>query len=257
VSYRHLLVWRGGKDGMRTTPPHDVTGQPVADHLPEGDGAERLLDLWNRSRVLLKDHPVNVRRRQEGKREVTQIWTWGQGRKREMPTLKERFGLNGAVIAAVDLVNGLGVLSGLDRIRVPGATGYLDTNYRAKAEYGLRALGDHDFLLLHVEAPDEAGHMGDAGEKVKAIEAIDELVVGTLLEGLPQLGDWRLLVMPDHATPCALKTHSSEAVPFTVFASADLLKTKGQSRRYSEADARDHGIFIAEAHTVIERFLKR
>jgi 2,3-bisphosphoglycerate-independent phosphoglycerate mutase len=257
VSYRHLIVWRRGRDEMRTKPPHDITGQPIADHVPAGDGAERLIDLMERSRDLLRDHPVNMRRREQGKHEVTQIWTWGQGRSRRIPTLKERFGIAGAVIAAVDLVNGLGVIAGLHRIHVPGATGYLDTDYRAKAEYGLRALGDHDFLMIHVEAPDEAGHMGDVAEKVKAIEAIDELVVGTLLEGLSQYGEWRLLVMPDHPTPCELKTHSSEAVPFTVFSSADLGKTKGQSRRYNESDARGHGIFIPEAHTLIERFLKR
>jgi len=257
VSYRHLLVWRGGIEEMRTTAPHDITGQPIADYLPAGNGAERLRDLMERSKAVLGEHPVNVRRRGQGACEATQIWPWGQGRKQQLPTLKERFGIQGAVIAAVDLVNGLGILAGMDRIQVPGATGYLDTDYRAKAEYGLRALADHDFLFIHVEAPDEAGHMGDAGEKIKAIEAIDELIVGPLLEGLSQHGDWRLLVMPDHPTPCVLKTHSSEAVPFTVFSSADLSKIKGQLRRYTEADARDHGIFIPEAHTVMERFLKR
>jgi 2,3-bisphosphoglycerate-independent phosphoglycerate mutase len=200
---------------------------------------------------------VNAARQARGERPATQIWLWGQGRRPQLPTLKERFGLDGAVIAAVDLVNGLGVLAGLDRIHVPGATGFLDTDYEAKAQYGLRALGDHNFLFIHVEAPDEAGHMGDVAEKVKAIEAIDELVIGKLIEGLAQYGDWRLLVMPDHATPCALKTHSSEAVPFAVMSSTDHEKPKGQSRRYTEADARDHGIFIPEAFTVIERFLRR
>jgi 2,3-bisphosphoglycerate-independent phosphoglycerate mutase len=257
VSYRHLVVWRGGADAMETTPPHDITDQRITDHLPSGKGADRLRDLMERSREVLRDHPVNVERRTRGEREATQVWLWGQGRRPELPTLKEQFRLNGAVIAAVDLVNGLGVLAGLERLRVPGATGYLDTDYGAKAEYGLRALADRDFLFLHVEAPDEAGHMGNAAEKVKAIEAIDALIVGRLLDGLPQYGEWRMLVMPDHATPCALKTHSDDPVPFTVFSSADLSKTKGPSRRYTETDARDHGIFIASGHTLLERLLRR
>jgi 2,3-bisphosphoglycerate-independent phosphoglycerate mutase len=257
VSYRHLVVWRGGIEEMVTTPPHDITGQPIAGRLPSGHGGDRLCDLMERSRTVVRGHPVNAERRARGERAATQIWLWGQGRRPQVPTLKERFGLDGAVIAAVDLVNGLGVLAGLDRVRVPGATGYLDTDYAAKAAYGLRALADHNFLFIHVEAPDEAGHMGNATEKVKAIEAIDELVIGKLFEGLAQYGDWRLLVMPDHPTPCALKTHTSEAVPFAVVSSAELQKPKGQSRRYTEADARDHGIFIPEAHTVLERFLRR
>jgi 2,3-bisphosphoglycerate-independent phosphoglycerate mutase len=257
VSYRHLMVWRGGREDLTTTPPHDITGQAIAERLPSGDGADRVRELMERSRTVLHEHPVNAARQARGERPATQIWLWGQGRRPQLPTLKERFGLDGAVIAAVDLVNGLGVLAGLDRIHVPGATGFLDTDYEAKAQYGLRALGDHNFLFIHVEAPDEAGHMGDVAEKVKAIEAIDELVIGKLIEGLAQYGDWRLLVMPDHATPCALKTHSSEAVPFAVMSSTDHEKPKGQSRRYTEADARDHGIFIPEAFTVIERFLRR
>lgn len=257
VSYRHLLVWRHGIETMQTTPPHDITGQPIAGHLPSGVGSDTLRALIDRSRDVLRDHPVNRERRIRGEREATQIWLWGQGKRPRVPTLKERFGLDGAVIAAVDLINGLGVLAGLERVRVPGATGYLDTDYAAKADHGVRALADHNFLFLHVEAPDEAGHMGNVAEKVKAIEAIDALVIGRLFEGLPQFGDWRLMVLPDHPTPCALKTHSDEAVPFTVFSSGDLEKAKGPSRRYTEADARDHGIFIPEAHTLIERLLRR
>ena len=257
VSYRHLLVWRNGITEMRTTPPHDITGQSIAEHLPTGRGAEQLLERMQQSRAVFADHPVNLERRARGEREASQIWLWGQGRRPAVPTLKERFGLDGAVIAAVDLVNGLGVLAGLERIRVPGATGYLDTDYAAKAQYGINALADHNFLFLHVEAPDEAGHMGNVQEKVKAIESIDEKVIGPLIDGLGRFGDWRLMVLPDHATPCMLKTHTDEAVPFTVFSSRDLEKAKGPGRRYTEIDARDHGIFIPEAHTLIERLLRR
>jgi 2,3-bisphosphoglycerate-independent phosphoglycerate mutase len=162
------------------------------------------------------------------------------------------------VIAAVDLVNGLGVLAGLRRISVPGATGYLDTNFLGKAEYGLRALEERDFLFLHVEAPDEGGHLGDPQKKVEAIENFDQKVVGPLLEGLRQSGgDWRILVMPDHPTPCALKTHTDDPVPFVVYVAADERKPRALARGYNERDAREHGIFIPEAHTLLERLLRR
>src|SRR5438128_1882034 len=177
---------------------------------------------------------------------------------RDMNRALGRDGIEGSVIAAVDLVNGLGVLAGLRKIAVPGATGFLDTNFRGKAEYGLRALAERDFLFLHVEAPDEGGHMGDAQKKVEAIENVDEKVIGPLLEGLRAGGgEWRLLVMPDHPTPCALKTHTSEPVPFVVYISRDEQKPRGLSRGYNERDARELGIFIPEAHTLLERLLRR
>jgi 2,3-bisphosphoglycerate-independent phosphoglycerate mutase len=217
-----------------------------------------LRDLMERSRQFLAEHPRCQERLARGERVPTAIWLWGQGKRPEVPTLRDRFGLDGSVIAAVDLVNGLGVLAGLTRISVPGATGFLDTNFRGKAEYGLRALEERDFLFLHVEAPDEGGHMGDAQKKVEAIEHVDEQVVGPLLEGLRRCGDeWRMLVMPDHPTPCALKTHTDDPVPFVVYVSADEQKPRGLSRGYNERDAREHGIFIPEAHTLIERLLRR
>jgi len=161
------------------------------------------------------------------------------------------------VIAAVDLVNGLGVLAGLQRISVPGANGYLDTNFLGKAEYGLSALAERDFLFLHVEAPDEAGHLGDPAKKVEAIENVDAKVIGPLLEGLRQAGgEWRMMVLPDHPTPCATKTHSDEPVPFVVYISSDEQKPRAQSRGYNERDAREKGIFIPEAHTLLGRLLR-
>ena len=188
----------------------------------------------------------------------TSIWLWGQGKRPQLPPLKERFGVEGSVIAAVDLVNGLGVLAGLQRIAVPGATGFLDTNFLGKAEYGLRALEEREFLFLHVEAPDEGGHMGDPAKKVEAIENFDQKVVGPILEGLRAGGgEWRVLVMPDHPTPCALKTHTDDPVPFVVYVSGDEKKTRGLARGYSERDARAQGIFVPEGHTVMERFLRR
>src|SRR5216110_3344745 len=249
---------RGGESRMRTTPPHDLSDKPVAGHFPDGPGAEVLRDLMERSRRFLAEHPLCQARAARGERVPTSIWLWGQGKRPQVPTLRERFGIEGSVIAAVDLVNGLGVLAGLEKIAVPGATGFLDTNFRGKAEYGLRALAERDFLFLHVEAPDEGGHMGDAQKKVEAIENVDEKVVGPLLEGLRASGsEWRMLVMPDHPTPCALKTHTDDPVPFVVYISSDEQKPRGLSRGYNERDAREHGIFIPEAHTLLARLLRR
>jgi len=258
VSYRHLLVWRKGEHRMRTTPPHDLSDKPVAGHFPQGPGGDLLCELMDRSRVFLADHPLCQAKRERGERVPTSIWLWGQGKRPQVPTLRERYGIDGSVIAAVDLVNGLGVLAGLRRIRVPGATGYLDTNFRGKAEYGLRALEDVPFLFLHVEAPDEGGHLGDAQKKVEAIENFDEKVVGPLLDGLRQAGgEWRILVLPDHPTPCALKTHTDDPVPFVVYVSSDEQKSRGLTRGYNERDAREQGIFIPEAHTLLDRLLRR
>jgi 2,3-bisphosphoglycerate-independent phosphoglycerate mutase len=258
VSYRHLLVWRKGESGMKTTPPHDLSDKPVAGHFPTGQGAEVLNDLIERSRAFLAEHRLCRERLARGERAANAIWLWGQGKRPKVPTLRDRYGVDGSVIAAVDLVNGLGVLAGLRRISVPGATGYLDTNFLGKAEYGLRALEERDFLFLHVEAPDEGGHLGDPQKKVEAIENFDQKVVGPILEGLRQRGgEWRMMVLPDHPTPCALKTHTDDPVPFVVYVSSDEQKSRALSRGYNERDAREQGIFIAEAYTLLERLLRR
>ncbi len=249
VSYRHLMVWRNGEAGAKLTPPHDITGQPVAAHLPEGPGAARLRPLMDRAAAILRDHPVNRARRAAGKCAATDVWFWGQGKRPAVPTLHERFGVAGAVISAVDLVNGLGRLAGLELIKVPGATGYLDTDYAAKGRYGIDALKRCDFLLLHIEAPDEAGHMGRADLKVEALERIDELIVGPLLRELPAFGEWALLLMPDHATPSKLKTHSGEPVPFAIVRAGD---AGAAARRYTEADATRAGVIVRDGYRLIE-----
>ncbi len=250
VSYRHLMVWKHGTTATRLTPPHDITGKPVASHMPEGEGAERLRAMMERAAGILRDHPVNRARIEVGKPAATSIWFWGQGRRPAVPTLEARFGIRGSVISAVDLVNGLGRLAGLKVITVPGATGFLDTDYAAKARYGLESLRERDFLLLHIEAPDEAGHMGRADLKREAIERIDELIVGPLMRELPKLGDFRILLMPDHATPCQLKTHSNEPVPFVIFRSAGA--GAGVARRYTERDASETGTVIGDGYRLIE-----
>jgi 2,3-bisphosphoglycerate-independent phosphoglycerate mutase len=254
VSYRHLMVWRNGPSRMQLTPPHDITGKPVASYLPAGEEAERLNAIMRRSTEILKGHPVNRKRQAEGRTAATSVWFWGQGKRPAVPTLRSRFGVDGSVISAVDLVNGLGRLAALNVITVPGATGFLDTDYGAKAHYGLDSLKLRDFLLLHIEAPDEAAHMGRSDLKVEALERIDSLVLGPMLHGLPALGDFRLLLMPDHATPSKLKTHSNEPVPFAIVESSDFAQRRpgAVKRRYTEAEAARTNVHIRAGHRLIE-----
>ncbi|MGH8014252.1 MAG: cofactor-independent phosphoglycerate mutase [Candidatus Binataceae bacterium] len=259
VSYRHLLVWRDGLSGTRLTPPHDIADKSIETHLPSGEGADRLNRLMNDARQVLREHPVNRARREAGQPEANSVWFWGQGKRPAVPTLKARFDVSGSVISAVDLVNGLGRLAGLEVVTVPGATGYLDTDYAAKGRYGLEALKRNDFLLLHVEATDEAGHMGRADLKVEALERIDELILGPMLGGLPSLGDFTLLLMPDHATPSKLKTHSSEPVPFAII-NHEHLRARADARpqrRYTEAEATRTGVLVRPGHRLIEALFGR
>jgi 2,3-bisphosphoglycerate-independent phosphoglycerate mutase len=221
VQYRNILVWRGKSEkspfeGLTTQPPHDIPDRPIADYLPSPKGAGRdlLCGLMDISAGLFADHPVNKRRVAEGKKPATHIWLWGQGKAPQITPFGETYGPRGAIISAVDLVRGVGVLLGWHRIDVPGATGYLDTDYAAKGRYAVEALKDFDLVCVHVEAPDEASHEGRADEKVKALERIDEHIVGPLLEALPKYGDWRILVEPDHRTTLATRAHAYGAVAF-------------------------------------------
>ena len=260
VSYRHLMVWADGPDAvqMETTPPHDITGNDIADYLPKGEGSRKLIQLINSSQMLLKEHPVNIEREENGKKPANSIWLWGQGRKPNMTTLKQRFGIEGSVISAVDLVKGVGIYAGLKIVNVPGATGYLDTNYTGKAEYALEALEKKDFMCVHVEAPDEAGHTGNLKNKIKAIEDFDEKVVGAVLKGLERFKEFRIVVLPDHPTPIAKKTHTRDPVPFVIYSSTDRVKGQGSMvKAYNEAEAKASGLFIAEGHTLIERLFER
>jgi 2,3-bisphosphoglycerate-independent phosphoglycerate mutase len=253
VSYRNLMVWRSGKEKMETTPPHDITDQKIASHMPVGDGAERLNDLMRRSREVLATHSVNNKRAEKGERRATSVWLWGQGRAPALPTLKQRFGIDGAVISAVDIINGLGVYAGLERIKVPGATGFFDTNYKGKGEYGVAALERKDFIFIHVEAPDEAGHMGAADKKIEAIENFDAKVVGTVVEKMNGRRDWRLLLLPDHPTPIALKTHVAEPVPFIFYNAEEPQPPKPFG--YNERDAAKAGVVAPRAHELIDALI--
>jgi 2,3-bisphosphoglycerate-independent phosphoglycerate mutase len=257
VSYRHLLVWRGQVEKIEkieTTPPHDITEQEIGAYLPRGEDAQVLIKLMTDTQILLKSHPVNQTRQQEGKREANATWPWGQGKAPQMPSFAERFGLTGGVISAVDLIKGIGIYAGLEVIPVPGATGYLDTNYQGKAEYGLRVVEKDDFVYIHVEAPDEASHNGDLKAKIAAIEAFDEKVVGTIVKGMENKDDHRIMVLPDHPTPIELRTHTDDPVPFVIYDSTQ--KRSSGAEGFNEAEASKSGIVIDEGYELMERFVR-
>ncbi|RII27814.1 MAG: cofactor-independent phosphoglycerate mutase [Geobacter sp.] len=253
VGYRHLLVWRNGSDKLTATPPHDITGKSILDHLPQGEGADKLIALMTSSQMVLKRHPVNIQRLEEGKSPANSIWLWGHGRSPRMETFQHRFGLSGSVISAVDLIRGIGIYAGLDIIKVPGATGYIDTNYNGKAEAALAALQNHDYVYLHVEAPDEAGHGGNLNHKIKAIEDFDALVVGPILEGIRQFGEYRILCTPDHPTPLRLMTHTSDPVPFILYSGEETEKPGVAG--YDEDEARKTGLVLEEGFRLMDMMM--
>ena len=248
VEYRHLMVINGFNNrSLKATPPHDITGQIIEPFLPND---ALLKDIIGESRVALKDHPVNIARRAEGKREASALWPWGEGKAMRCPTIKDEFGISGIMISAVDLLKGLGKLRGMEVVNVPGATGWIDTNYEGKANAALKALRTHDFVYIHIEAPDEAGHGGYLKEKVKAIEDIDSRVMSIILIGLNAIGEpYRLLFMPDHPTPIAKKTHTPEPVPFLLY---DSRGKKAVTQRFTENDAGASGLFVKDGYTILK-----
>ncbi len=253
VSYRHLLVWRNGVSDLKTTPPHDITDMEVGPHLPKGEGAEVLLDLIARSQRLLRSPALVAMMPRGNPTPPNSIWPWGQGRAPSIEPVTRRWGIRGAIITAVDLLKGLGIYAGLEVVEVPGATGYYDTDYEAKGRHALKALEeDFDFVLVHVEAPDEAGHQGDVGEKIRAIESFDKYVVGVVLDGIRRWSDWSVLVLPDHATPISVKTHTEEPVPFAVLSSRG---NPGGGMSFDEEDARRRGVHVEDGRDLLERFV--
>ncbi len=255
VSYRHILLWRDGRrrfDGLETTPPHDILGQPVESHLPRGAGDEPLRRLMDQARDLLQSHAGG---QGDPPREgiANAIWLWGEGHKPRMPTLRERYGISGVTVSAVDLIKGLGRCAGLETIDVPGATGDLDTNYQGKAFAVVKALSEFDFAFLHVEAPDEASHRGNLGEKVEAIERFDEGVLGVLRKGLSRLGvEYRLMVLPDHLTPLRIRTHAEAPVPFLLYPHGP-----PSGRRYSEKDAEQSGLLLEDGSGILDLLFQK
>lgn len=254
MSYRHLFVWKGGVTDVQCTPPHDFTCKPLSGRFPAGSGADVLTDIMEKALRILSSHPTNKKRRARGDKPANGIWLWGQGKAPDLKTFLEKYGLHGSMIAAVDLMRGIGRYAGFDIVDVPGATGYLDTNYRGKAEYALRELDTKDVVYIHVEAPDEAGHNGDVSGKVKAIEDIDEKVVGTILNGMKDKGPFRILILCDHWTPVSIRTHTPEPVPFILYDSANSVKS---GRCYDEANASDSGVFVEDGTSLIDRLIQK
>jgi 2,3-bisphosphoglycerate-independent phosphoglycerate mutase len=256
VSYRHLMVWKEGRDKIECTPPHDILDKDIQDYLPRGDGDETINGLMEESVELLIAHPVNKTRLESGKRPANSIWLWGQGRRPSMPTFREKYGVEGAMISAVDLTKGLGIYAGFEVINVPGATGWIDTNYVGKAEHALWALRTKDIVYVHVEAPDEAGHTGDLKNKLKAIEDFDEYIVGNIIHGMKQFDEYRILALPDHPTPLELRTHTADPVPFVIY---DNTKERtGGPVSYNEKIRDIPGALVfKEGHKLMDYFLKR
>jgi len=260
VSYRHLLVIKGGIKNFKCTPPHDVPGTFYKDVLPlsnteEGHKTTELVNyLIGKSRQLLENHPVNNKRRTEGKDPANCIWPWSPGYKPAMPTLKEMYGINNsAVISAVDLIHGIGVYAGMKVIHVDGATGLYNTNYEGKAKAAIDALKENDFVYLHIEASDEAGHEGDVELKTKTIEYLDQRVVKYILEETKKMNESiAIAILPDHPTPCALKTHTREPVPFTIYKPGN---KPDKVRIYDEFDVKNGDYGILKANEFIKAFL--
>lgn len=259
VSYRNLLLYRGDKRpapfsfDTRSTPPHDLTDKSVADDFPRGPGSDLLAELMSRSVGLFADHPVNVARRQAGKLAATNVWLWGLGKSPKLTPFKELHGKSGKMITAVDLLRGLAALIGWDRIEVPGATGYTDTDYAAKGRYAIDALPTTDVICVHIEAPDEASHEGNAGAKVKALEEIDRHIVAPLLAALQAQGDFRILVSPDHPTPLRTKTHSHGFVPLAICGTGI---APGGAKTYDEITAGASTLAFPEGWRMMNYFLK-
>lgn len=253
ISYRHCLIWKNGPMDIQLTPPHDISGRPIREYLPKGNRSDLIFDLMKRSVAILRHHPVNLKRMEKGLNPATSIWLWGQGKKPSIPLFVEKYGLCGSVISAVDLIKGIGIACGMKSVDVEGATGNIHTNFKGKALAALKELKEgRDFVYIHVEAPDECGHQGQLKEKVRSIELIDKDVLGVLLQGLEGEA-FSLMLLPDHPTPIAIKTHSSEPVPYLIYRSgSDVVDGNAV---YTEAYCKDHGNLVPEGYQLMDQFL--
>ena len=255
VGYRHLFVWRDALSSPETTAPHDITGKTIASYLPHGDSAQEINSIMQRAGEILIKHPINAQRQKAGKKQANSIWLWGQGKKPQMVPLTQKYSLQGGMISAVDLLKGIGIIAGLKVFPVEGATGYIDTNYEGKAKMALDILNFMDFVFVHLEAPDEMGHEGNAAGKIQAIELFDEKIVGPILNKIGSFGDYRLLVLSDHPTPLDLKTHVSDPSPFAVLSSIKD-ENKAAGLPFNEINAKESSILISPGHLLMEKFIK-
>lgn len=254
VSYRHCLVWREGTTDVQFTPPHDITGKPIAGHLPVGEAAEPLYAMMKKSYILLKDHPLNKKRVEDGKKPANSVWFWGQGKKPRLDSFISLYHVKGSVISAVDLLKGIALCAGMNACAVPGATGYIDTNFEGKVNAAVDELKcGQDFVYIHIEAPDECGHRGETDNKVRSIELIDEKILRPLLKACEAFDDFSIMVLPDHPTPLSTMTHSSDPVPFLIYRKYGTVKSGVTV--FSEKSAAD-GCFVGEGHALMRKFLQ-
>jgi 2,3-bisphosphoglycerate-independent phosphoglycerate mutase len=257
-SYRHLMVIKTinvpGMLAIKTTPPHDIIDKTINAYLPAGPQSDSLVKIMERSKKILGVHQINKIREDEGENPANMVWLWGQGAHPDLPLFKNVYGLSGAVISAVDLVNGIGRLAGLDVIDVPGANGYYDTNYKGKAKYALNALKNHDFVYVHVEATDEAGHNGDWKAKVECCEHFDREIVGPMIKFFGKAEGVRILVCPDHPTPVAKRAHDRSPVPFVMWGEG--IEANGL-KNYSEKAAAAQGLRFKSGQEMVQFFLRR
>lgn len=257
VSYRHCLVWSNGNPHPGVlTPPHDITGKVITDYIPKGEAVDELYDLMKKSYDLLKDHPVNQARIARGKRPANSIWLWGEGTKPLLDNFSEKFGIKGSMISAVDLLKGIAICAGMNSVDVDGATGYLDTNFDGKCKAAIEEFKNGaDLVYIHVEAPDECGHRGEIENKVKAIEMIDEHILGPVVEFLKGYDDFAVLVCPDHPTPLSIRTHTSTPVPYLIYDSKNEINSG--VKVFCEKEARETGNYIEKGFTMMNYFLTK
>ena len=257
TAYRHCMVWHGGKTALgKITPPHDITGRVIGEYLPLHPDAAPLLAMMEKSCALLADHPVNRERAAQGLNPANAIWLWGQGKRPRLQNYRERFGVNASVVSAVDLIKGIGRLAGMTVCDVEGATGYIDTNFAGKAAAAIAELRrGQDFVYVHLEAPDECGHRGEAENKVRSIEEIDRQVLAPLLDALRGMGDFRLMILPDHPTPLTIRTHTAQPVPYLLYASDG--SAGPVAAPFTEATAQAAGRHTEEGCLLIRRLFGR
>lgn len=253
ISYRHCMIWHQGPVGLNLTPPHDISDRKITEYLPQNPV---ILDLMKRSYEILKDHPINQDRMARGLNPANSIWLWGEGTRPGVTGFEAAYGVKASVISAVDLIKGIGLCAGMKVIEVEGATGNIDTNFKGKGEAALKTLLDgQDLVYIHVEAPDECGHHGDLEGKIQAIERIDQDIVGPLLKGLEEAGeDYSILVMPDHPTPIAIKTHISDPIPYLLYCSTDV--TDSGIDTYTEKTGKSTGVYVEPGYLLMQQLLK-
>lgn len=252
VSYRHCLIWNNGTTNVgRITPPHDITGKKVKEYTPEN---QLLYDYMKKSYELLNNHPLNIERAKKGLNKANSAWLWGEGKRAMLDDFNKKYNLKATMISAVDLLKGIGKFSNMNVVNVEGATGYIDTNFKGKADAAINAFkSGSDFVYIHVEAPDECGHRAELDNKVKAISLIDEKIIGPVVEYLKSQGDFKVLVTPDHATPLCKKTHTNDPIPFMIY---DSRKKYNGVDNFCEEEASKTGVFITPGYTLMDKFIK-